>query len=82
LRHSVEDVGYSYNSRDIPHQCQLHLLMDDMMTRNEPTTKNLTVNDRKYNIMQQTRMWTNAQRDGHPAEYRWRPLQSLADAHY
>jgi len=22
----------------------------------------------------QTRMWANAQRDGHPAEYRWRPL--------
>jgi len=21
-----------------------------------------------------TRMWANAQRDGHPAEYRWRPL--------
>ena len=33
-----------------------------------------------------TRMWTNAQRDGRPAEHRWRPLdkapQSLADAHY
>ena len=32
-----------------------------------------------------TRMWANAQRDGRPAEYRWRPLfkpQSLADAHY
>jgi len=30
-----------------------------------------------------TRMWANAQRDGRPAEYRWRPLfnvQSLADA--
>ena len=31
-------------------------------------------------------MWANAQRDGRPAEYRWRPLfkaaQSLADAHY
>jgi len=22
----------------------------------------------------QTRMWANAQRDGHPAKYRWRPL--------
>jgi len=41
----------------------------------------------------QTRMWADAQRDGRPAEYRWRPLQkfrnytpcttqqSLADAH-
>ena len=30
-------------------------------------------------------MWANAQRDGRPAEYRWRPLfnaASLADAHY
>ena len=23
-------------------------------------------------------MWTNAQRDGHPAEYRWRPLFNAA----
>jgi len=33
----------------------------------------------------ETRMWANAQRDGRPAEHRWRPLfnaQSLADAHY
>jgi len=30
-------------------------------------------------------MWANAQRDGRPAEYRWRPLfnaANLADAHY
>ena len=29
-------------------------------------------------------MWANAQRDGRPADFRWRPLfapQSLADAH-
>jgi len=25
-----------------------------------------------------TRMWTNAQRDGRPAEYRWRPLLNTA----
>jgi len=32
-----------------------------------------------------TRMWANAQRDGRPAEYRWRPCstpQSLAVAQY
>ena len=23
-------------------------------------------------------MWANAQRDGHPAEYRWRPLFNTA----
>ena len=31
-------------------------------------------------------MWANAQRDGRPAEYRWRPLfnaaKFVADAHY
>jgi len=25
-----------------------------------------------------TRMWANAQRDGHPAEYRWLPLFNAA----
>ena len=36
-------------------------------------------------ISESTRMWADAQRDGRPAEYRWRPLlnaESLADAHY
>ena len=35
------------------------------------TTLNLT----KQNL---TRMWANAQRDGRPAEYRWRPLFNAA----
>ena len=26
----------------------------------------------------QSRMWANAQRDGRPAEYRWRPLFNAA----
>ena len=29
-----------------------------------------------------TRMCANAQHDGCPAEYRWRPLFNAADAHY
>jgi len=35
------------------------------------------VNDtgRNYSL---TRMWANAQRDGRPAEYRWRPLFNAA----
>jgi len=28
--------------------------------------------------LSQTRMWANAQRDGHPAKYRWRPLLNAA----
>jgi len=27
-----------------------------------------------------TRMWANAQRDGHPAKYRWRPLQKFCNS--
>jgi len=51
----------------------------------------LTVENNEYNIrmsiagslasMQQqsaTRMWANAQSDGCPAEYRWRPLFNAA----
>jgi len=26
-----------------------------------------------------TRMWANAQCDGHPAEYRWHPLSNAVD---
>jgi len=29
-------------------------------------------------INEVTRMWANAQRDGRPAEYRWRPLFNAA----
>ena len=29
-------------------------------------------------ITDTTRMWANAQRDGRPAEYRWRPLFNAA----
>ena len=29
-------------------------------------------------VLFQTRMWANAQRDGHHAEYRWRPLFNAA----
>jgi len=32
----------------------------------------------KYSIIQ-TRMWANAQRDGRPAKYRWRPLFDAAE---
>jgi len=40
-----------------------------------------------YATPSETRMWANAQRDGRPAEHRWRFLfnaapQSSADAHY
>jgi len=31
-----------------------------------------------YYNQTQTRMWANAQRDGRPAEYRWRPLFNAA----
>jgi len=45
----------------------------------------VTVNTTKYTIendltkkRRETRMWANAQRDGRPAEHRWRPLFNAA----
>ena len=36
-----------------------------------------------WGILTETRMWANAQRNGCPAKYRWRPLFNAAnDAHY
>jgi len=32
----------------------------------------------KWAKQKQTRMWANAQRDGRPAEHRWRPLFNAA----
>jgi len=32
----------------------------------------------EWRVQYITRMWANAQRDGHPAEYRWRPLFNTA----
>jgi len=40
---------------------------------------------RQWRNLNRTRMWVSAQRDGRPAENRWRSLftpQSFADAHY
>ena len=40
---------------------------------NRPPLKVIRTSDIKT-----TRMWANAQRDGRPAEYRWRPLFNAA----
>jgi len=39
--------------------------------------KNLNQTQQKQTI-QELEMWANAQRDGRPAEYRWRPLFNAA----
>ena len=31
-----------------------------------------------WKLLMKTSMWANAQRDGRPAEYRWRPLFNAA----
>jgi len=49
----------------------------------------LTVSDRQTTLLRlasaamrsnknKARMWANAQRDGHPAQYRWRPVLNPA----
>jgi len=40
------------------------------MTTNDLGQQTLVLNT----TVELTRMWANAQRDGHPAEHRWRPL--------
>jgi len=45
------------------------------------TGRSIEVLKQRMNTMAEvdgTRMWANAQRDGHPAEYRWRPLFNAA----
>ena len=37
----------------------------------------LTVSSSRSDQHIKPRMWANAQRDGRPAEYRWRPVQRL-----
>jgi len=45
----------------------------------EETKPNKKVNNTgKMAKTHTTRMWANAQRDGRPAEYRWRPLFNAA----
>jgi len=34
--------------------------------------------ERRKKKQDKTRMWANAQRDGRPAQYRWRPLFNAA----
>jgi len=41
-----------------------------MLTQGKITKKN--------GKQKETRMWANAQPDGHPAEHRWRPLFNAA----
>jgi len=38
----------------------------------------LRIGQEKKKEEEATRIWANAQRDGHPAEYRWRPLFNAA----
>jgi len=44
------------------------------LTDNELNLPHVT----KYRKNKETRMWVNAQRDGRPAEYRWRHLFNAA----
>jgi len=52
---------------DIPHRVA-------KFRENRPRDVKKSVNGKNF----KTRMWANAQRDGRPAEYRWRPLFNAA----
>ena len=53
------------------HSGSIHKQKTKKETHNNKTRKN----KKKYI---QLEMWANAQRDGRPAEYRWRPLFNAA----
>jgi len=48
-----------------------------VITMNHPFIARLNV-DNLCRTVKYTRMWANAQRDGRPAEHRWRPLFNAA----
>jgi len=50
--------------------CAVH---DEKLCSTKVTKINMSVKATQK-IYKKIRMWANAQRDGHPAEYRWRPL--------
>jgi len=41
-------------------------------------TAEIRLGEEKRRKKKELEMWANAQRDGHPAEYRWRPLFNAA----
>jgi len=60
-----------------PPQISSSVDMDNTCTKqvDKHFTSHLPPTDKKQNP---TRMWANAQRDGRPAKYRWRPLFNAA----
>ena len=52
---------------------KLRTSSNELFANNELTTLVLV-----YTKTEKTRMWANAQRDGRPAKYRWRPLFNAA----
>jgi len=48
------------------------------MCRNMVDIQFATAEIRQRNKKKELEMWANAQRDGRPAEYRWRPLFNAA----
>jgi len=44
----------------------------------QSATAEISRGKKKRKKKERTRMWANAQRDGRPAEHRWRPLFNAA----
>jgi len=44
------------------------------------STTHAKCNKQKFNILYITRMWADVQRDGRPADYRWRPLRKFRNS--
>jgi len=72
--HKAEQVGVTYSCHAVPLQSALSFSTQSHTSLHNKNSFRLLIIDRR----KLTRMWANAQRDGRPAEYRWRPLFNAA----
>ena len=60
----------------------MHQKLSSLNQKNEIVINNFKQSVTYANVtkLQKTRMWADAQRDGHPAKFRWRPLRKFRNS--
>ena len=74
----VSELSYQLNTMSLKVRCPHH---HHHMEKTDAGLTGLCIREiiLSYDFINtQTRMWANPQRDGRPAEYRWRPLFNTA----
>ena len=77
-----ESLGPVFSARSVQHVSDLHLkfaLRPHHVWKYGRHMRRMRLGEeKKEEEEEQTRIWANAQRNGRPAEYRWRPLFNTA----